>query len=201
LAEWIDRVTEWPGRQLYRLAKAVGRWFRWLKFDKLPLPAFTGELFMETLLFAALAGLLLLLVRLGFRGRFWGPQRGSVAQEPGGIARLSELPADVWRGLSDPWSEAARRRAAGDRCGAVVYLFAYQLLTLSRAGVIRLVPGRTGRQYVSTLRDPLVQGSAAATLRLFEDFYYGHREPGAEAFEAVWSQAEAFRAKLLGTAP
>ena len=43
--------------------------------------------------------------------------------------------------------------AAGDLAGAVICLFAHQLLSLDQLGLIRLVPGRTGRQYLQVVRD------------------------------------------------
>ena len=58
--------------------------------------------------------------------------------------------------------------------------------------MIRLAPGWTGRQYVRWLRDPVLVDSLGATLRLFEEIYYGHRRPSAGAFEQVWSRAQAF---------
>ena len=94
-------------------------------------------------------------------------------------------------GFDDPWAEAQRRRLAGDFAGAVIYLFAHQLLSLDRAGLIRLAPGWTGRQYVRWLRDPVLVDSLGATFRLFEEIYYGHRRPSAQAFEQVWSRAQA----------
>ncbi len=37
--------------------------------------------------------------------------------------------------------------------------------------------------------------SLRATLRLFEEIYYGHRRPSAQAFEQVWSRALALEAR------
>jgi hypothetical protein len=195
--ERFARAWRWVGTQLDRVARAIGRFFRWLLPRRLGVPAVSGEMFMAALLFAALAVLLVLLLRLGLRGGFFARDRVQGSAAPGTIARLADLPEDFWRGLADPWGEALLRRARGDLAGAVVFLFAYQLLVLSQVGLLRLMPGRTGRQYVSTLQDPLIQGSAAATLRLFEEVYYGHKQPEVDSFEQVWSRAEAFRDTLL----
>jgi hypothetical protein len=86
-----------------------------------------------------------------------------------------------------------RRRAAGDLSGAIVCLFAYQLLRLDQMGLIRLAPGRTGRQYVQAIHDPDFIDSLEATLGLFEDVYYGRKLPTLEAFEAVWRSAQVFQ--------
>ncbi len=66
----------------------------------------------------------------------------------GTAARLGDLPEGIRPADADPWAEAKRRRAAGDLAGAVVCLFAHQLLTLDQMGLIRLAPGRTGRHYL-----------------------------------------------------
>ena len=96
----------------------------------------------------------------------------------------------------DPWAEALRRRAAGDSAGAVIWLFLDHLLSLQRAGLIRLTPGRTARQYASGLDDPLLGDGLRATLGVFEEVYYGHRLPEPEELERVWSRAEALRRRL-----
>jgi hypothetical protein len=200
-AERFDRLATRVGGFIDRIRQAIGRFFGRLWPRRLAVPRQTGEVLMAALLFAGLAALLVLLIRMAVRSRFERAGRALDPSDPGTIARLADLPEEAWRQDSDPWNEALRRRALGDLAGAVVCLFAYQLLSLNRLGLIRLVPGRTGRQYVKSVDDPLLRGSAAATLRLFEESYYGHRTPGTAAFEMVWRQAEAFRAKLLGGLP
>ena len=75
------------------------------------------------------------------------------------------------------------------------------MLTLDRLRLIRLVPGRTGRQLIRTIVDPQWRACVAPTLRLFESVYYGRRTPTREAFEAVWTSAEAFERRVAaGTA-
>ncbi len=72
-------------------------------------------------------------------------------------------------------------------------MFAHQLIRLDQLGLIRIVPGRTGRQYVKGLRDPELADCAQATLALFESVYYGHRVPSSEAFERVWQLRTSIR--------
>ena len=72
----------------------------------------------------------------------WDRSRGS-----------AELPEGIRPRSDDPWAEALRRRAAGDFAGAVVCLFAHQLLSLDQLGLIRLAPGRTGVSTFTGLRD------------------------------------------------
>ena len=112
--------------------------------------------------------------------------------------QMGELPAGLRDevGRSDPWSEAIRRRQQGDLAGAVVYLFAHQLLTLSRLGLVRLAPGRTARQLLRGSTHPELRGLAQPTLRLFELVYYGHQAPGVPDFDAAWSAAERFERRV-----
>jgi len=152
---------------------------------------------MTILLWIALAGLLFALVRLWYRRQGFSAA-GSDQVQPGRGALLSELTGAEGPMRVDPWSEAVRRRAAGDLAGAIVYLFIHQLLSLDQIGMIRLAPGMTGRQYVSGLDDTGLRRSLGATLGLFEEVHYGHRRPSAAAFEAAWSRALAFRRDVLG---
>jgi len=118
-----------------------------------------------------------------------GPEQGR-----GEPSRVEELPANLRRGFdpADAWAEAIRRRDRGDLAGAILCLFAHQLLTLGRLGLVRLAPGRTGRQLLRSVSDPEFRGLVAPTLRLFEAAYYGHHEPSAADFAAAWAGAEAF---------
>ena len=65
-------------------------------------------------------------------------------------------------------------------------------------GLIRLVPGLTGRQYVRGLRDPELVECVRPTLALFEWVYYGRRTPTARAFDDVWRRALVFDARTRG---
>ena len=111
-------------------------------------------------------------------------------------ARIEGLPLGVRPETTDPWSEARRLRALGDFAGAIIALFAHQLLTLDRLRLIRLSPGRTARQLVGTIGDRPLRDSVVPALRLFEAVYYGHRQPSREEFEAVWELAEAFEGRV-----
>jgi hypothetical protein len=111
----------------------------------------------------------------------------------GTAARTTSLPAGLQVDLTDPWGEAVRLRAQGDFAGAIVCLFVHQLLTLDRLGQTRLAPGRTARQLVRAVADDAARRRVEPTLRLFEAVIYGHQPPSVEAFEAAWSEAEAFQ--------
>ena len=118
------------------------------------------------------------------------PGRGNRAGEalPAALRRFD--PGD------DPWAEANRLRQAGDLAGAVVCLFAHQLLTLARLHLVRLAPGRTGRQLHRSVIDEEFQNLLTPTLRQFEAVYYGHRDPTPTDFATLWETAEAFERRV-----
>jgi hypothetical protein len=153
----------------------------------------------------AIGGLLALLV---WFWRIYEPapdaDSGDSSRSEGEPSRIDELPAGLRLGYdpSDPWAEAIRRRDRGDLAGAIVCLFAHQLLTLSRLGLLRLSPARTARQLVRSVNDAELRGQVAPTLRLFESAYYGHQPPSVEEFADVWAGVEAFQRRVaLGVAP
>jgi hypothetical protein len=202
---WYDAKSDsvkplWPPRE--RSAKWFDRWFGWLRvLGRRQIGGLhLGELLVTGMVVLALSILLVVLAELWRRYR---PISGE--PEPGVIATGSSkpvegLPAGVRPETDDPWSEALQCRARGDYAGAIVCLFAHQLLTLHRLRLLRLAPGRTGRQLVGAIGDRHVRRSVEPTLRLFEAVYYGHLTPSAEAFEAAWTLAEDFE-RLVAAGP
>jgi len=194
LLDPIERL----GTGIKRALEAVGKFLSRLFPSRGSGLVGAGDAFMASLLWIALAGLLLVLARLWYRRQQFAS--GSVP-DPGGRGRvtlLAELAGTDGQANVDPWSEAVSRRASGDHAGALVYLFIHQLLSLDQIGMIRLAPGVTGRQYVSGLADADLRRSLGATLGLFEAVHYGHRRPSPAAFEMAWNQALAFRRDVLG---
>jgi hypothetical protein len=199
-----DRVQPvWPVRisWLDSLRERVNAFFRWIDsfFDGIGSrgpsggSAVAGNSISTIFLLAAIVAFFVCIGLLWIH-REAGAARTETAQASLGIAaRLGDLPEGIRPADADPWAEANRRRAAGDLAGAVVCLFAYQLLVLDQLGLIRLAPGRTGRHYLQSLRDRELIDSVGATLHLFEDVYYGRRSPNARAFESVWLRALAFQ--------
>jgi hypothetical protein len=208
---WYDRQTDGVKPMLTDRSSWLESWgermrsfFKWLDgfFGRLgsKLPSLGGAnpgSIVPTLLFAVAGGLLVVIL-----WRLWRLHepselaRDRSVEGLGQAARIAGLASDVALEATDTWNEALRRRAAGDRGGAVIWLFLDQLLSLQRRGLIRLMPGRTARHYVTVLEDSMLRDSVGATLGLFEDFYYGHRVPTATALESVWALAEAFRRRL-----
>jgi hypothetical protein len=118
------------------------------------------------------------------------------SKSTGTTARIEGLPAGVGFDVNDPLAEARRLRDLGDLSGAVVYLFAHQLLSLDRVKQVRLVPGRTGRQLVRSVVDRNLRRCVEPTFRLFEAVYYGHHAPSPRGFEAAWALAQEFERHL-----
>ncbi len=188
-----DWDSTWLGRRLRRL----GRWLDSITGPRLPRVGSAGDLIVIGLVLLALTILLVVLIELWRRYRPTGVDLDlGGAARAGSVARVEALPEGVRPGVDDPWAEAQGRRERGDHAGAIVCLFAHQILTLDRLGLVRLVPGRTARQLVRSIADRPLRADVAPTLRLFEAVYYGHRTPSAEAFEAAWAAAEAFRRRV-----
>jgi hypothetical protein len=186
-----------------RIGKAIANWLRGMNRWRIPNVAGAGDLIVIGVAMIFLTLLLVLLLELLRRYR---PIRddaalGGSSLRTGSAERIEGLPAGVPDAMADPWAEALRRRARGDYAGAVIYLFAYQLLTLHRLGQVRIVPGRTGRQLVRSVSDREVRGLVEPTLRLFERVYYGEQSPTLEVFEPVWSSAERFQAQFSEGSP
>jgi hypothetical protein len=185
----------WLGKRLERFLDAIGRLFRRFNFGPMRELGVGGESLGTVILVAVLVAFFVVLIVLAIR---LGPASGDQRDERvrlGTTARLADLPEGLASGGGDPWSEAMRRKAMGDLAGAVICLFAHQLLCLDRMGLIRLVPGLTGRQYVRGLRDRELVDCVGATLALFEWVYYGRRTPSAAAFDDVWRRALVFDAR------
>jgi hypothetical protein len=202
---WPARLSwlKWLGDRLDRFLRAIGRFFNRLGFGSMSAGGIRSDWVAMYLVVTALTTFFVTLAVLWFRRE---PGLASGAKDrllgPGSGALLASLPEGLRSGLDDPWAEALRRREAGDLAGAVVYLFAHQLITLDQMGLIRLAPGWTGRHYVRWLKDPVLVDSLRATLGLFEEVYYGRRLPSPDAFESVWSRAMAFQTRqgALGAA-
>jgi hypothetical protein len=192
---WPPRISwlNWLSKRIEAILDAIDRFLRRLHLGSMPGDGISGNALSTILLIALLAAFFMLLVALWFRLDPGLRQRRLDQAKLGTATRLAELPEGIQPESGDPWAEALRRRAAGDLAGAVICLFAHQLLCLDQMGLIRLVPGRTGRQYVSGLREKELADWARATLGLFELVYYGRRTPTPAAFEAVWIRALAFQ--------
>ncbi|MFO0950431.1 MAG: DUF4129 domain-containing protein [Isosphaeraceae bacterium] len=193
---WWKSFTDW----LSDLFAPLRNWLRGLNRWSVPGVAGVGDLLAIGLtlliLTFVIVGLLELLRR--YRPPAIDPAN-SVVTRTGRANRIEGLPAGVRLNSGDPWSEAQRLRDEGDLAGAVVFLFAHQILALERLRQVRLVPGRTGRQLVRSVTDRDLRTLVDPTLRLFELVYYGGRVPSRDEFEEVWSYTPRFEQRVAET--
>lgn len=107
--------------------------------------------------------------------------------------QIEALPTKV-RFVDDFLAEAERCAERGDYAEAMVYYYSFQLITLDRFGLIRLMKGKTNRQYVRELgrnRKPLA-GELAASVRAFEDVFFGKLPLDRERFLELWNKRDEF---------
>jgi len=187
VGEWIDRVFQKVGEFFARVAGSLN----------LPTFGSSGNLLPFALIVIGGILLVVLIWRLWNSAGFSTNGDSSGREKVGRAGRIISLPEEFDSAMAkDPWSEADARRRRGDYSGAVIYLFAHQLLELDRLGVVRLTPGGTGRKYVTSVRDPEFRGPLSATLDLFEQAYYGHKRISAPSFDRVWESAQNFQNHL-----
>ncbi len=189
------------GRALDRMFDALGRFFRPLGKGVDLGGAFSIGQMLGT---AVLFGLLVLVVAVLFRLWRRADSPGSTTpalEAAGGLARLANVPLGTRATPAELWRLALECRANGDLSGAVVAVFAYQLVALERKGLLRFAPGRTARHYVRDLKDDRIASLLGRSLALFEQVYYGGRRPSAQAFERVWAEVERFQQSALEGKP
>jgi hypothetical protein len=159
-----------------------------------------GQVIVVGIFVAALVAIVVLAIRLrdGAGGLLDGPER---AKSPSrAVERSGVLPAGLEVDAADPWAAAIEARRKGDLGRAIILLFAHQLMALDRQGMVRLAPGRTGRQLVRSVGEREIRARVEPTLRLFEAVYYGREAPDPSRFEHAWSEAQALESLLAGRA-
>ncbi len=117
------------------------------------------------------------------------------------IERVEALPVALEDPVGDFLQAARRAYEAGDLTRAIVYLFSYQLIELDRRSLLRLVKGKTNRQYLGELRngsERLAQ-IVQRTMVLFEAAFFGAHPPAKESLEACWQEVPDFQ-RLLAPA-
>jgi hypothetical protein len=159
-----------------------------------------GRVIVVGIFVAALVAIIVLAIRLrdGAGGLLDGPER---AKSPSrAVERSGALPLGLEVDAADPWAAAIEARRKGDLGRAVILLFAHQLMALDRLGMVRLAPGRTGRQLVRSVGEGEIRRRVEPTLRLFEAVYYGREAPDPSRFEHAWGEAQALESLLAGRA-
>ncbi len=114
------------------------------------------------------------------------------------VSRVDELPVALGKSPADYLDEAQRLYRRGDYALAVVYLFSHQLLQLDRRHWVRLVKGKTNRQYLREIRHSSSRGSEQVavtfngTVLLFEEVFFGKRLPSGDRLDEVWQNIDRF---------
>lgn len=180
-----------------------------VKPPKPPKPARRGGLVSDMLVFAiwallaALLAALLYLIARAYLNREASEADVVVTAAVGGdISRVEELPVVLSSAPADFLTEAERLYRAGDYAQAIIYLFSHQLLGLDRRHWVRLVKGKTNRQYVREVRrSPAATANELAsvfqrTVLLFEEVFFGKRLPPQESIDRCWQEIEQFESLL-----
>jgi hypothetical protein len=187
LGDWIKGVFNVVGDFFARIARAL----------HLPTIGSLGNALPIVLTGIGVVLLAILIRVLWASASFDRGEDGASGRAVGKMSRITMLPGEmVTSSITDPWAEAVERRRRGDYSGAIIFLFAHQLLELDRLNLIRLTPGGTGRKYVRGLADARLRELLSPTLGLFEQAYYGHKRLSAANFEPVWAEALFFQSFL-----
>jgi hypothetical protein len=113
------------------------------------------------------------------------------------VDRVDELPVPLKRATSDLLGELRRQYELGNYNEAIIYLYSYLLVELDKANRIRLVRGKTNRQYLGELREsPELADLVGQTMIAFEDVFFGEHTLTREQFEACYRRLDQFHAKL-----
>lgn len=125
---------------------------------------------MYALIIAALALLLALIWKLRTPSLPTAAQKLRARVQAG----AAELPLDPAEVDGDPEAGFQAACAAGDWRRAVIWLYAWQLLALDAAGHLRLMTGKTNRNYLAEVAsNTAVAATFAATVAVFEHIYFG----------------------------
>jgi len=111
------------------------------------------------------------------------------------VDRMEQLPVPLKRDLSDLLGEARRQYEQGNFNEAIIYFYSYLLVELDRAQRIRLLRGKTNRQYLRELRDapPTLSELVERTMIAFEDVFFGDRDLDRARFEACFGRLKEFQ--------
>lgn len=151
-----------------------------------------GGMLLVLLLIALIAILLMAYLKLRHRNA----QERSILkghQKSVDQPAIERLPFDPGLETSELLSAVERNYESGNYAQAMIYLFSYQLLHLDKHHLIRLIRGRTNRQYLFQLRARdslfrLIEQSIIA----FEDVFFGKIPFDRWRFENCWQRLEEF---------
>lgn len=112
-------------------------------------------------------------------------------------ARIEALPFPMRRDRRDLLAEAQHYYEQGNFAEAIVYLFSHELVELDKRHLIRLMKGKTNRQYLRDMRRlPRLQRIIGQTMVAFEDVFFGNHALDRARFEACWRAVPEFNQLL-----
>jgi hypothetical protein len=198
---WYDPRTD-DLRRIDVSESWLEKFFRWLHSNlNISWPA---NLF-DWLYWLAVAALFALLAYLSYR--FWkAAERGRQTGEEGGKrdeedaeaaqARRTEAQlAPVARSRSDLLAEARRNYNEGRYNEAIIYLFSHELVELDKHRLVRMMKGKTNREYLAELGARLaLRRLLEQTMVAFEDVFFGNYAIDRTRFESCWLRLDEFEA-------
>ena len=108
--------------------------------------------------------------------------------------RIENLPVDLQTAKADFLTIARAQYESGNFSEAIVYLFSHRLLQLDKAGFIRLMKGKTNRQYLFELHGSgELQRLLGQTMSAFEDVFFGNHDLDRDQFESCWNHNQQFQ--------
>ena len=111
------------------------------------------------------------------------------------VDRIEQLPIPIKRNLSDLLGEAQRHYEQGNYNEAIIYLYSYFLVELDKAQHIRLLRGKTNRQYLREMYDvpPTMSDLVERTMVAFEDVFFGDHNLERARFESCYRNLDEFQ--------
>ena len=108
--------------------------------------------------------------------------------------QLAALP-EMARGVTDFLAEARRLAASQQYSQAMIFYYAWQLVTLGNQEIVELKAGKTNRQYVreATKNQPAIKELFHQSVRKFEDAIYGGFELSHDEFLSLWQLRNQFK--------
>lgn len=113
------------------------------------------------------------------------------------IDRMEQLPIPLRRADGDLLGETRRQYEAGNYNEAIIYLYSYLLVELDKAQRIRLLRGKTNRQYLWEIREtPPLRELVEQTMIAFEDVFFGDHDLDRGRFETCYHRLDEFHQHL-----
>lgn len=185
--------------------ESVEEFFEWL-FGNWNLNLSDVLVFLGWLVIAGLVAWIAIALILAYqRAELRMAEADDEANERAAIARVEALPIALENRVEDLLAEAKRLYGEGDLARAIVYLFSHELVELDRCGLLRLVKGKTNRQYLRELKRSAQDRSRVSeiverTMLMFEAAFFGAHPPQRPEFEVAWREANEFASLLTPTA-